>query len=89
MVTGGFVIRDEIKRRVEEAAETRSEPSKIVGVITLTVTASVLLHGVTSAFLARRYGEWFQRADMEAEERAEMEMTGLTAEDLPMGRWDN
>lgn len=74
---------------LEEAADTGSEPSKIVGVITLTVTASVLLHGVTAAYLARRYGEWFQRADMEAEERAEMEMTGLTAEDLPMGRWTN
>ncbi len=72
---------------LEEAADMGPETDKIVGVITLTVTASVIAHGFSAAPLARRYGEWAARADMAEHERAEMAMSDLDPDHLPRARW--
>ncbi len=72
---------------LEEAADMESNTDQIVGVITLTVTASVLLHGISAAPLARRYGAWAARADLADEQRRDMDMPDLPAEHVPRARW--
>ena len=43
---------------LEELEEMSHRADELVGVISLTVTLSVFLHGATAAFGARRYGAW-------------------------------
>lgn len=72
---------------IEDAAEFGADFGEILGVITLTVTASVVLHGASAAWGARRYGAWAQGADLEEEQRSEMYMEDMDPEVVPPARW--
>jgi NhaP-type Na+/H+ or K+/H+ antiporter len=60
--------------------------SRIFDIVSITVTASILLHGATAAWGARSYGRWAESADMDDDEREEMEMPELE-EMMPKSRW--
>jgi len=57
-------------------------PSMITDVVLLTVTLSLVVHGVTAAWGARRYAGWFERAAIvdpgipEAAELAQPDLRG-------------
>lgn len=72
---------------LEDAAELQSSAADLLGVITLTVTASVVLHGATAAWGARTYGRWAEAADLSDAERADMFMEDVPAERMPEPRW--
>lgn len=58
---------------------------ELLGVIALTVTASVLLHGATAAVGARRYGRWAAgKHEVHTPMRPEM-----SDDDLPRSRWSS
>ncbi len=78
---------------LEDTVTVNDVGEQTFGVIAITVAASVVLHGVTAAPGARRYGEWaarvMDRAD--AAERKQMAMEHELTEDermaIPRGRW--
>lgn len=72
---------------LEDAAELQSSAADLLAVITLTVTASVVLHGVTAAWGASTYGRWARTADLSDAERADMFMDDMPAEMMPKARW--
>ena len=72
---------------VEEAEASGMDFGDALGVINVTVTASVLLHGVTAAWGARTYGTWAARAEISAQERAEMYMDEMDPSMAPRCRW--
>ena len=72
---------------LEEIEELGDNTGFIVAVITITVSASVLLHGLSAAPLAQRYGAWASEAEMSDDERHEMEMPDLEPEAVPRARW--
>jgi NhaP-type Na+/H+ or K+/H+ antiporter len=72
---------------VEDAAELGTDVDDLLGVINVTVTASVVLHGATAAWGARTYGRWAARAKMPEAERADMFMEEMDASMAPPGRW--
>jgi len=72
---------------LEDAAELQSSAADLLGVITLTVTASVVLHGMTAAWGARTYGRWARTADLTEAERDDMFMDEMPAETMPEPRW--
>lgn len=64
-----------------EQLEKQSESAnQLVGVISVTVTLSVVLHGATAAFGARRYAEHARRV---GEDAADAEMEAM----MPRTRW--
>ncbi len=72
---------------LEDAAELQSNAADLLGVITLTVTASVVLHGTTAAWGARTYGRWARTADLSEAERDDMFMDEMPADVVPEPRW--
>lgn len=72
---------------IEDAAEFGANFSEILGVINVTVTASVVLHGASAAWGARVYGAWAQRAELAEEQRTEMFMEHMDPEIAPPARW--
>ena len=72
---------------LEDAAALGGSADDLFGVITLTVTASVLLHGVTAAWGARVYAAWAERADLSDEEREDMYMDDMDPDMIPPARW--
>lgn len=71
---------------VLEETERGPEDTLFV-VVSWTVLASVLLHGATASWAARRYGAWYQ-AHREAHERPELLSEGPMDEELAMRpRW--
>jgi NhaP-type Na+/H+ or K+/H+ antiporter len=72
---------------LEDAAEFGRDFSDLFGVITLTVTASVVLHGLSAAWGARSYGRWAEHAGMADDQRSEMFMTDMDVSMAPPARW--
>ena len=72
---------------LEDAVSLGGSADDLFGVITLTVTASVLLHGVTAAWGARTYAAWAERADLSDEEREDMFMHDMDTDMIPPARW--
>jgi NhaP-type Na+/H+ or K+/H+ antiporter len=62
-----------------ESLEGDPEVSTVIGVIATTVTLSVIVHGVSAAPWAHRYGAWVQRTQPTVE-------TQVAAEPLPVRR---
>jgi len=72
---------------LEDASALGASADDLFGVITVTVTASVLLHGTTAAWGARTYGAWAERADLSADERDDMFMDDMDSDMIPPARW--
>ena len=72
---------------LEDAEAFGQDFGDLFGVITLTVTASVLLHGASAAWGARAYGRWAERAEMDESERDDMFMIDMDASMAPPERW--
>lgn len=62
---------------LEQFEEVPTGGDDLFGVIGVTVTASVILHGATASWGARRYGQWAERAEMSDVERSDMDAPGL------------
>lgn len=74
----------------EETGDELGGPAEdLFGVIALTVTASVVLHGTTAAWGAHRYARWAEQASMTADERADMNLHDEEGGPswLPRTRW--
>lgn len=72
---------------LEDAEAFGQDFSDLFGVITLTVSASVLLHGASAAWGARTYGAWAENAAMDDDERDRMFMTDVDEAVAPPIRW--
>ncbi len=57
---------------LEEFEEFPAGGDDLFGVIGVTVTASVILHGASASWGARRYGRWAEAAEMTNDERSNM-----------------
>lgn len=71
---------------LEQFEEVAGGGEDLFGVIGITVTASVFLHGASASWGARRYGKWAEAADMTDDERMEMTAPEL-GDDIPRSRW--
>ena len=72
---------------VEEGAEIGTDFGQILGVINVTVTASVVLHGISAAWGARIYGKWAETATLDDDQRADMYMDEMDLSMAPPTRW--
>ena len=72
---------------VGDGAELGESFGEILGVINLTVTFSVVLHGASAAWGARTYGRWAARAELDEDQRAEMFMEDADHDMAPPPRW--
>jgi NhaP-type Na+/H+ or K+/H+ antiporter len=80
-VVFGLLLLEE----TEATGELGAVGEELFGVIALTVTASVLLHGASAAPGARAYGRWAaDQADDHDMDEMEMEMADLA---MPRSRW--
>lgn len=68
---------------LEETETMTNAGENLFGVIALTVTASVVLHGATAAWGARRYGKWAESVG----EDDEMHMPDTDHSVVPRTRW--
>jgi NhaP-type Na+/H+ or K+/H+ antiporter len=80
-VVFGLLLLEE----TEVTSELGAVGDELFGVIALTVTASVLLHGASAAPGARAYGRWAAKQDDDDDrDKVEMKMVEVA---MPRGRW--
>jgi sodium/hydrogen antiporter len=69
-----------------ESLDAESTVSTVIGVIAVTVTLSVLFHGVSAAPWARRYGAWVQRVQPTVETQGAVEPLPVRRSSIPTHR---
>ncbi len=72
---------------LEELGEIPGRAEELFGVIGITVAASVVLHGASAAWGARRYGRWAEESPMSPEDREEMMMPDSDVATMLRPRW--
>ncbi|MEM8746477.1 MAG: cation:proton antiporter [Actinomycetota bacterium] len=74
----GLLLLEEFEDRVGPSGGTAEQ---LFGVIGITVTLSIVLHGATAAWGARRYGAWAERSGVVSAE------DDMSHDDMPRPRW--
>ncbi len=72
---------------LEALGEIPGRAEELFGVIGITVAASVVLHGASAAWGARRYGRWAEESPMSPEDREEMMMPDSDVATMLRPRW--
>ena len=73
---------------LEEFEVADRAADELFGVVTVTVSLSVLLHGASASFLAQRYGRWVRDDRKTASDLAHLDSMDTAAHAaMPRTRW--